>query len=91
MQIILLFLCIFAGFLIFLPQTPVPVVYHRPLLALFFLVCSLVTAVRTYRQGIAKKLRLFEGTCRPDTDHDSGDHPIWPTVSLNKTFGQSHV
>ena len=54
MQIILLFLCIFAGFLIFLPQTPVPVVYHRPLLALFFLVCSLVTAVRTYRQGIAK-------------------------------------
>ena len=31
MQIILLFLCIFAGFLIFLPQTPVPVVYHRPL------------------------------------------------------------
>ena len=54
MKIILLFLCIFAGFLIFLPQTPVPVVYHRPLLALFFLVCSLVTAVRTYRQGIAK-------------------------------------
>ena len=49
MKIILLFLCIFAGFIIFLPQTPVPVVYHRPLLALFFLVCSLVTAVRTYR------------------------------------------
>ncbi len=31
MQIILFFLCIFAGFIIFLPQTPVPVVYHRPL------------------------------------------------------------
>ena len=53
MKIILLFLCIFAGFIIFLPQTPVPVVYHRPLLALFFLVCSLVTAVRTYRRGAA--------------------------------------
>ena len=60
MKIIMFFLCMFGGFLILLPRTPVPVVYHRPLLALFFLACSLVTAVRTYRQGMAENSTVLK-------------------------------
>ncbi len=53
MKIILPLLCILGGVIIFLPQTPVPAVYHRPLLFLFIFVCSLISAVRSYRRGAA--------------------------------------
>ena len=53
MKIILPLLCVLGGFIIFLPQTPVPVAYHRPLLFLFIFVCSLISAVRNYRRGAA--------------------------------------